>query len=258
MITDKSFTYRRFNLYRGYQLDINHRKLQMCLTRIGHHVKHLVIRENANYHNLGEVLRVLETFLNFFDEYPMPHLETFHFTFACEARDLEGSTVIGTGGQMLESVKRVLSSLEDIKRLVVNELHLEVRDAPGLLDSVVRKCGDSLEYLEIVNVTKDRYPMFYAAMFCNLRKLVISPQQLTHDVLMHLLHGTQIEDLVILQNQFTVAPESISHMTWFDVKQIKPGNTFLFVNVSFYNAHNEPCWLFLASSWEKTITDEVR
>ena len=169
---------------------------------------------------------MLETFLNFFDEYPMPHLETFHFTFACEARDQHGSTVIGTGGQMLESVKRVLSSLEDLKSLTVNELHLEGRDAPGLLDSVVRKCSDSLEYLEIVNVTKDRYPMFYATMFSNLRKLVISPQQLTHDVLMHLLHGTQIEDLVILQNQFTMAPESISHMTWFDVKQIKPGKLF--------------------------------
>ena len=87
-------------------------------------------RENSNYHNVGEILRVLETFLNFFDEFPMPHLETFHFTFACEARDLEGSTVIGTGGQMLESVKRVLSSLEGVKRLIINELHLDVRDGP--------------------------------------------------------------------------------------------------------------------------------
>ncbi len=223
VIGRKSFTYQRFNLYRGYQRDISHRKFQLCLSRIGHNVRHVIIRENTNYHNLGEILRVLETFLNFFDEYPMPQLETFHFTFACETRDLHGSTVIGTGGQMLESVKRVLSSLQGIKRLTVNELHLEGRDAPGLLDSVVRRCGDTIEYLEIVNVTKDRYPMFYATMFCNLRKLVVSPQQLSHDVLMHLLHGTPIEDLVILQNQFTGAPEAISHMTWFDVKEIRPG-----------------------------------
>ncbi len=70
--------------------------------------------------------------------------------------------------------------------------------------------------------------MFYTAMFMNLRKLVISPQQITHDVLMHLLHGTAIQDLVIVQNQNTGPSEAISHMSWFDIKQIKPGNSVYF------------------------------
>ncbi len=230
-MTYKSFTYQRFNLYKGYQWDVNHTKIQKCLATIGEHIRTLVISPNPNYHNLGEFLRVLETFLNFFDENPMPELHTFSFTFACEHHDHEGTNIIGTGGQLLDSIQRVLGSMENLEHLTINELHLSPREAPGLLDSVIRKNGETLEYLELINATKERYPMFYTAMFMNLKKLVISPQQITHDVLMHLLHGTAIRDLVIVQNHNTGPSEAVSHMSWFDIKQIKPGTFSLFLTL---------------------------
>ncbi len=57
----------------------------------------------------------------------------------------------------MDSIQRVLGSMEGLQHLTINELHLGSREAPGLLDSVIRKNGDCIEYLELINATKERY-----------------------------------------------------------------------------------------------------
>ena len=59
-----------------------------------------------------------------------------------------------SGGKLLDELKRLLKNFDDIEELKVNHLLLDLKDAPGVLEPIIYKCGKSISYLEIRNFTK--------------------------------------------------------------------------------------------------------
>jgi len=100
-------------------------------------------------------LKVVSCFLEFFDEYAMPLLERFEFTFACESPYGAHETLIhGTGGQILAELRRVLADVRHLSSLSINHLLLDVADADTLLDDLVVNSGDTLKSLQLLNITR--------------------------------------------------------------------------------------------------------
>ncbi|CAH1775640.1 unnamed protein product, partial [Owenia fusiformis] len=224
IVKQRNFTVKRFNLYTGSQRDIAHYKVQKCLAKVGHHFKRIIIEPNSDFYNLSGFIRVLAGFLAFFqDEYPMPLLHTFVFTFACETRTYSGVDIYGTGGQILETLKHLLSLLRNLKSLTLDELLLDTKEIPGLMESIMKQNQDSLTHLCLMNCSKEPYGIGELTQFPNLRTLVISPQHLNDEILL-MLAFTNIENLQITQNEHTfvdnLVPVSID--CWKEVKQLNP------------------------------------
>ena len=233
-IKEHSFTYNRFNLYKGYQKEISHSRVRHCLARVGRYIRHLTIRPMENFYNLREFLSVLNSFVEDYDEeYPMPGIRSFCFTFACESQGYLGTLILGTGGEILDELKRLLGNLRGLSHLVITDLMLKNDDAPGLLEGVVRHCQNSLNHLEVINCTKERYPLFNASMFPYLHQLVLSPQQLTDDVALMVARTAaqtarkrtgQWMEVVIVQNKYTPeAAEAVTYEAWRKVRQMARG-----------------------------------
>ena len=62
--------------------------------------------------------------------------------------------MVFSGGKLLDELKRLLKNFDDIEELKVNHLLLDLKDAPGVLEPIIYKCGKSISYLEIRNFTK--------------------------------------------------------------------------------------------------------
>ena len=223
-VKDTTFTYHRHNLYQGYLREVSTHKVQTCLTTIGHYVKKIIIYQNPNFHNLYKFINVFGTFLEFFEEYPMPLLKELQFTFACETIDTwtHEPVVLGTGGRLLETLKHLLGNLKGIEKLVFNHLLLEGKDFIGLLQDFVIGNKDSLKYLEMLNCVKYRHPLTHAALFSKLETLLISPTQLSDTMLLMLAERTNIKKMVIVQDRYTGTAEPLSSKSWWEAKALAP------------------------------------
>lgn len=224
VVTEKTFTYSRFNLYKGYQLEVSTHKVQNCLARVGENFRHIIIRPNPNFHNLYNVLSVLASFLVYFEEYPMPLLKRFEFTFACETMDVwsHEMVVLGTGGRLLEELKKLIGSTKELKEIVINNLLLESKETPGFMDTFLLNNKHSLTYMEVLNFTRYRHPLFYAGLFPNLRTVVLSPTQLSDTVVVMIAEKTKVKLLVIVQDRYTGDVECVTSHGWWEVKQVAP------------------------------------
>ncbi|KAK3102902.1 hypothetical protein FSP39_014811 [Pinctada imbricata] len=89
VLKGRVLTRKKFNFFKGYQIELCPRKTQICLHRVGHLFKRIIVTPIHNFYNLFEFLRILSAYLGFFEDFPMPLLNTFHFTFACETRGLQ-------------------------------------------------------------------------------------------------------------------------------------------------------------------------
>ena len=99
--------------------------------------------------------QVVSCFLEFFDDYPMPLLEQLEFTFACESRSGPDDTMIhGTGGQILDELRRLLADVRRLGSLSVAHLLLDTHDAATLLDDVVAHSHDTLKSLQLLNISR--------------------------------------------------------------------------------------------------------
>jgi F-box protein 39 len=196
----------------------------MCLGKIGNHVQHLEILPIKNFFNLCEFLNVLASFFEYFDDFPMPGLQSFKFTFGCEDRGPTGPDVHGTGGSLLQKLRRLLGNLQNIKSLTLNNLLLASKDFIGLLDEFAIHNGESLRYLEVKNATIRRYPFTYAGSFVNLKKLSITPHQLSEDVLRSIANNTQMSELILVQDHITPVDdmEAVSSTVWWEIKDAAP------------------------------------
>ena len=221
-ITETTFTYRKYNIF-GYELLLSHERVQLYLTRVGEYTRRIVVHPTFNFHNLYEFYTILAAFLEFFQEYPMPHLEVFEFTFACESRiPVVGPVVLGTGGQFLEKLTHLLGVMKNLKRLVLNYLLLESTDVPGVLEQVVKNCCTSLLYFELRDFSKEKCPLFQVGMLHGLRKLVITPHNVTDDVMLMLANNTALEELVLVQDKYTAESDPVSPRTWKTVRNLMP------------------------------------
>ncbi|XP_064625453.1 uncharacterized protein LOC135486532 [Lineus longissimus] len=218
---ERSFTKKIFSVYQGLQYRFNHRKFQLSLGRIGAFIKKIVVHPVGDYYNLYEFMTVLDTYLTFFPDNPMPLLKTFDFTFYCENKGPAGSFVYGTGGNIFRKLKVLISHMPYLTNLKLQNVLLSLADAQNLLDDVLNNCGDTLKVLEMLNITSEMCPLFQVGMFRNLRRLVISPQQLNEDLLLTIARKS-INELHISQDQYII-PNSIttpSPETWSEARRL--------------------------------------
>lgn len=220
-LLERSFTRKKFNLYMGYQHESDPRKIQMCLSRVGSFFKTIIIPPMKDYYNLYEFLRILGYFLSFFDRNPMPHLHTFRFSFHCEFWDKNGLTIHGTGGDIWDKTKKVISHMRNLKELQLSDLLLEMKDAPNLLDAAYASSDDTLQILSLRNCTNEPFPLVQIAQFSALQKLIISPISLDDETVL-LFGGTQLTEIQIVQDHLTCACLPVSADAWRFLKEMIP------------------------------------
>ncbi|XP_029653369.1 uncharacterized protein LOC115226514 [Octopus sinensis] len=220
-LNDRSFTRKKFNLYLGYQHESDPRKVQLCLARVGSFFKTIIIPPIKDYFNLYEFLRVLGYFLNFFDNYPMPHLKTFHFTFHCEFWEHSGVSIHGTGGDILDKMKKVIGSMKNMKEIHLANLMLDMKDATNFIDPIYTVSGDSLQILSLVNCTNDVFPFPMIAQMSALQKLVISSNNIDDESVL-LFAGTQLTEIQIVEDHLTPSSVPISPVTWSFLLEMIP------------------------------------
>jgi F-box protein 39 len=209
------------NLAEGYVRELCPRKTQVCFSRVGLYFKRILIPPMNDFYSLFEFMRVLSRFLTYFDEFPMPQLQVFQFTFACETRGMAGVIVHGTGGKILDQLEVLLRSMQNLKHLKLNQLLLEESAVTGFVAAIATNLIGTLRSLELVNCTKVPYPLPDLAQFDNLSKLTISPQHLDDEIIVLFATGGLCE-LHIVQDPYTCAADPVSADAWKLVKQLSP------------------------------------
>ncbi|GAB1607943.1 uncharacterized protein LOC115226514 [Argonauta hians] len=221
VLNDRSFTRKKFNLYLGYQQESDPRKVQLCLSRVGSLFKSIVIPPIKDYFNLYEFLRILGYFLNYFDDYPMPLLRTFRFTFHCEFWDHSGVSIHGTGGDILDKTKNVIGSMKNMKEIYLANLMLDLKDAEGFIDPLYKMSGDTLQTLSLINCTNDVHPFPLVAQMSALQKLVISPNNIDDESIL-LFAGTNLTEIHIVEDHLTPSSVPISPVAWSFLLEMIP------------------------------------
>lgn len=196
-----------------------------------------------------EFLNILSNFIHYHDnnDYPFPHLEEFSFTFYVlisieDDRNNQGAMInayyqhpnafirgkkryYGTGGMILQTLRRFISSIRSLKRFRLNNLLLESdHDIGACLDELLTNSCETLEYLEILNYTSHIIPLYNVGLFVNLQTLSISSHSLDDNVLLlfanHLIH---LYHLNIIHDELTI-PCRYSESIWTDIDIILKEN----------------------------------
>lgn len=212
---------RRYYAHKGYQRETCPRKTQICLHQVGYLFKKITITPIHDFQHVYEFIRILRAYLGYFDEFPMPLLRTFHFTFTCETRGITGVILHGTGGKMMEELRHLLRNMKLLKDLKLNNLMLDDAEVEGLFEAIAYNCSDTLETMEILNFTKDPYPILDITLFNNIHTLRTSPQHLDDEVII-ILASSSVSNLHIIQGRYTCNTDSVSDDAWRLVKQMAP------------------------------------
>ncbi|CAF1606321.1 unnamed protein product [Rotaria magnacalcarata] len=240
-----TFTRKKFNLFRGYERILNAYRVQRYLSRKSQCMRRLIIQPIPEYHNMCDFLNVLSSFIHYHrqDYYPFPHLEEFSFTFhvlvsieddtnnqggIINAYYQHSNAIIrgkkryyGTGGNILETLRRFVSSIRCLKRFYLNNLLLESNsDIGSCLDELLENSCETLEHLEILNYTSHIIPLYTVGLFSNLCSLSISSHSLSDDVLLLFAnHLANLHRLNIIQDELTI-PCRYSDSVWIEIDLI--------------------------------------
>jgi F-box protein 39 len=130
----------------------------------------------------------------------------------------------------------LLGNLRGLRTLSVEHLLLDARDADGLLDDVAENCRDTLQSVQLLNITRlpNASIVDSIADLPYLSRLTVSVQQLTNDSLLTIAqHCPNLEHLCLVEDAYTVhcsrsdsqEPNSghfISSNTWRQVTATLP------------------------------------
>jgi len=239
------FTRRKFNLYRGYERILNPYRVQFYIRRKSQHLRQLIIKPVAEYHNMCDFLNLLSSFIEYqgVDNYPFPFLDEFSFTFhvlvSIENEQSNQNLIMnayfqhpnafirgnkhyyGTGGVILQTLRRFISSIHNLKRFHLNNLLLDTSsDIGACLEELLVNSCETLEYIEVLNYTSHIIPLYTVGLFPNLQTISISSHSLNEDVLLlfanHLVH---LSRLIIVHDELTI-PCRYADQIWFDIEQI--------------------------------------
>ncbi|XP_019881787.1 uncharacterized protein LOC109609546 isoform X2 [Aethina tumida] len=239
VLEDTTLTRARFNYYCGWQYVLDHVRTSCCLSTVGNKIRYLTIMPMMNFYNLYEFMNMISWYMEQKEEKENvklgigTNIEWLKFTFPCNMTtrdDTERIRLFGTGGKLLEALKRLMGNLKNLRNLLLIDLMLDPKDAQYLLDEVVSSSCLALKTLYVVNTTKVYYPLLHVGVFLNLHKLVISPQNLGDDVV-ELLGNTNLKHLHILQNRYSPDDENINPVSAKVWKQCKKNNPDLCVHL---------------------------
>lgn len=93
------------------------------------------------------------------------------FTFPCNMTtrdDSERIRLFGTGGKLLQALKRLMGNLKKMEYLQLIDLMLEPSEAQFLLDDVCERRCLNIKSLHLINTTKMPYQLLHVGVFLNL------------------------------------------------------------------------------------------
>ncbi|KAK9496475.1 hypothetical protein O3M35_013238 [Rhynocoris fuscipes] len=229
---ERTLTRRRFNYYSGWQFTLDHLRAQLCLATIGRNFRVLVFKPMTNFYNMYEFMNMISYYAEQqgADRVTVKgigeNIKTLRYTFPCNmlARDesQQASRLYGTGGKLLEAVKRLMGNLKHLKRLELIDLMLDNSEAVTLLDDVCCECCTTLKYLSLLNFTKAKCHLLHVGVFLNLQVLVISPHNIGEEVV-ELLSNTKLRHLHLSQTRFsTDAVQPVPAKVWSNLKKRAP------------------------------------
>ena len=127
---------------------------------------------------------------------------------------LSSIMVFAVGGEMLQSLQRLMGNLKHLRNLELIDLLLVPHEAVHLLDDVCVHLTDKIQSLTLINTTKEHFNMIHPGVFINLRLLKISPQNLGDEVVEMLMSHGRLEQLHIIQNSYTERAIPVDPKTW--------------------------------------------
>ncbi|XP_014211697.1 uncharacterized protein LOC106641702 [Copidosoma floridanum] len=258
VLEDTTLTRGKFNYYSGWQYVLDHMRTSTCLNKIGKNIKCLVFEPMMNFYNLYEFMNMISWYVekqgsdNTTVAGVGTNIRRLKFTFPCNMANRnnpEAVRLFGTGGKLLEALKRLMRNLENLKCLELIDLLLDSTEASHLMDDICSNCTQTLSKLVLINATKTHCPILHVGVFLNLKTLVISPHNLHEDVI-ELLGYTKLEHLHVFQNRYS--PKDATHLlknaTWkkmrinnpnlkvhFEIESNKSSDIVLPFIVSEYN-----------------------
>ena len=176
-LADTTLTRGKFNYYSGWQYVLDHMRTSTCLNKVGRNFKCLVFEPMMNFYNLYE-------FMNMISWYSERHaadrslvgigtnVRKLKFTFPCNMANRdnpETMKLFGTGGKLLEALKRLMRNLENIRSLELIDLMLDSKEAVHLMDDICTNCTQTLKRLVLINATKFHCPLLHVGVFINLK-----------------------------------------------------------------------------------------
>lgn len=235
VVDDKTLTRTKYNYYSGWQHSIDHARTHTCLSRIGPIIRGISFRPLHSFNNIFQFMTILSWCIDR-SQHPKCELEnkdigkniiSLSYDFPCsmsQCDDRENLKLFGTGGEMLRTLKILMSKLSKLQNLKLTDLVLERFEANRLLDEIAENCHFTLRHLNIVNVTVVHCPILHIGCFFNLQVLEISPQNIDDDVIT-LIGDSRIVHLHLVQNKHTPTAISLSSCTakaWRTAKRDNP------------------------------------
>ncbi|KAK3857169.1 hypothetical protein Pcinc_036560 [Petrolisthes cinctipes] len=217
---DTLLTKRKFNYCSGWQKLLDHVRVTIFLNRKGMHIQNLIFLPMNNLFNLYEFLNVA-LYMHYNCPGTLDKVQSVRFQFACQVADRSEEVVFGTGGQILEMFKQVISVFPLLKHLELTDLLLDGCDGLHILDQVCTTCCETLQTLTLINLTKQDLTILHPGTFINLNTLIISPQNLSEDLL-ELLGQSRLSNLHITQTKYTKQGRVINYQAWKRCRRANP------------------------------------
>ena len=177
-LEDTTLTRGKFNYYSGWQHVIDHIRASTCLNKVGANFKSLVFERMMNFNNLFEFMNLISWYLErqgkddiSIGRNVCANVRRLKFTFPCDMANRnapETITLFGTGGKLLEALKRLMRNLEKLKCIELIDLMLDTKEALHLMDDICSNCTQTLAKLVLINTTKFPCPLLHVGVFLNL------------------------------------------------------------------------------------------
>ncbi|EFN75472.1 uncharacterized protein LOC105191354 isoform X2 [Harpegnathos saltator] len=232
-LEDTTLTRGKFNYYSGWQYVLDHMRTSTCLNKVGRNFRTLIFEPMLNFYNLYEFMNMISWYAERqgSDNTSVAGVGTYirrlKFTFPCNManRDFpDRIRLFGTGGKLLEALKRLMRNLQNLRCLELIDLMLDNKEALHLMDDICTNCTQTLSKLVLINTTRYNCPLLHVGVFVNLNVLVISPQNLHEDII-ELIGYTKLQHLHILQNRYSAKDTTIrlpKRSSWVKMRAHNP------------------------------------
>ncbi|XP_068986010.1 uncharacterized protein [Bombus flavifrons] len=232
-LEDNTLTRGKFNYHSGWQYVLDHMRASACLNKVGRNFRSLVFDPMLNFYNLYEFMNMISWYTerqgsdNTSVAGVGTHIRRLKFTFPCNMAnrdDPDSIRLFGTGGKLLEALKRLMRNLRNLRCLELIDLMLDTKEALHLMDDICANCTQTLTKLILINTTRYYCPLLHVGVFINLNVLVISPQNLHEDVI-DLIGYTKLQHLHILQNRYSQKDTTMrlpTRKAWIKMRKNNP------------------------------------
>ena len=154
-----------------------------CLNKVGRNIRSLVFEPMLNFYNLYEFMNMVSWYTerqgsdNTSVAGVGTHIHRLKFTFPCNMAntdDPDSIRLFGTGGKLLEALKRLMRNLRNLRCLELIDLMLDSKEALHLMDDICANCTQTLSKLVLINATRYYCPLLHVGVFINLNVSCLS------------------------------------------------------------------------------------